>query len=690
MRTVQRVLAVCLLILVCMTLGGRWLAAPDPVIESFNYVEADLRDILRSLGLAGNFNVLLTKDVAGTYTLYIKQPMKVRDAIEMVARTYGYDVRWLNEEKTVVVIGSPDTLKENFDINLGLTKVFNLRYSSPAEIAEALKVVVDQAKQISMNPRTNQVVVTGSPLQLENAAEIVGQMDHPMPQVNIEARMEEIVESELQNLGLTWNASINLAVGTGFSLINTSQLAAALNMLHSANKAVTLAQPNASCLDSQQATIFMGDKYPVALPQITDTGTVYTVEYKDVGTKLVIKPRVNKDNVVTVYVSVEVSSILRYEELQMGDKVGKYPVIRTRTTESLTRLRDGQTFVLTGLIHRDDKTKDTGIPLLDKLPVLSILFKNKNIENTGTVICVFLTPHIQKVIEEEESDVGSTSTTVGGAKTGDVPKGKTGSESAAGSQPAGSGADTKPPADAGKQPPASGAAAGGATGGTTPATAAPEADNEVSAEEMAEKASDAAAAKPVTVEAGVTASSSGTGDAAKPADDAGAATPAGTGTGGAQGANPAGTGAPGAEAAGATAGTAAAATPAAGGVPSSGGAPSLPRPEEIKHAAYTVKKGDTLASIGKKFGVDWQAIASYNKLTKNSVLRVGQQLLIPIPDDHKYVVQPKETLWRIAKRYGVTVELLVEINNLNDPTKIEVGQVIILPCSVKDIVNREY
>ncbi len=86
----------------------------------------------------------------------------------------------------------------------------------------------------------------------------------------------------------------------------------------------------------------------------------------------------------------------------------------------------------------------------------------------------------------------------------------------------------------------------------------------------------------------------------------------------------------------------------------------------------------------------WTEIAAYNKLNAKATIRPGQQLLVPIPDSHKYVVQPKETLWRVAKRYGVSLDLLIEINGLKDPEAIEVGQVIILPCPVDRIVNKQY
>ncbi|NLG84142.1 MAG: LysM peptidoglycan-binding domain-containing protein [Firmicutes bacterium] len=674
-----RIVSVFLLLLLVLAFTGRHLAAEDGLIERFDFVEADLRDILRSIGMAGKITVLLTKDVTGTYSLYIREPMSVRDALERVARTYEYDLRWLNPEKTVVVIGKPETLKQNFDVNMLQTRVFTLRYSAVNEIAEALKIVVDPAK-MSLNPRTNQIAITASPLQIENAAEIIAQMDHPMPQVNIEARMEEIVESSMEELGLTWSSSFSFVLSPGFSILSAPELAVKLNVLHQQNKAVTLAQPNATCLDSQQATIFIGDKYPVARRQVSEGKEVWSVEYTDIGTKLVIKPRVNKDKVVTVYVTAEVSSILEYKDL---GEAGTYPVIRTRSTESLARLRDGQTFVLTGLVQRDDKTEQTGIPILDRLPILSALFKNKKTEYRSTVICLFLTPRIQPLTEEElDKKAGSSSSGLEGGQqkkdqataatkekttvqetgiTGEVVPSPEESSLIPGEETA---APEMIPEEIAPSPSPSPGSFGEIVPAVTPAPTpepTPSPGGEVSPEETATKV-EVAPEVPVSP-------SPAEGEMIFPL----VLLPLPT--------EPA----PPAEAA---------PTEPPRPSPSPAPSPSVPtvpmRPEELKEVLYTVKKGDTLYSIGKKFGVEVKKIAEYNNLKSSSVLHPDQVLRIPIPDDHKYVVKPRETLWRIAKRYGVSVELLAEINGISDPAKLEVGQVLVLPCPVSRTVNPEF
>lgn len=99
------------------------------------------------------------------------------------------------------------------------------------------------------------------------------------------------------------------------------------------------------------------------------------------------------------------------------------------------------------------------------------------------------------------------------------------------------------------------------------------------------------------------------------------------------------------------------------------------------YVIYTVKVGDTLYKIAKKYGVSVDTIINFNGLS-NDLLAIGQQLRIPImnnPDfDNQYdtyVVQSGDTLYKIANRYGMSVNQLMEINNL-ESTTLRIGQVL--------------
>lgn len=105
---------------------------------------------------------------------------------------------------------------------------------------------------------------------------------------------------------------------------------------------------------------------------------------------------------------------------------------------------------------------------------------------------------------------------------------------------------------------------------------------------------------------------------------------------------------------------------------------------------YTVKKGDTVFGIARKYGVVTATILERNQLTDSDVIKVDTVLVVPVPAERTYVVKTNETLWRIAKRYGVAMEVLMDLNGITDETKINQGQVLVLPKSNRDVVNPQF
>lgn len=102
---------------------------------------------------------------------------------------------------------------------------------------------------------------------------------------------------------------------------------------------------------------------------------------------------------------------------------------------------------------------------------------------------------------------------------------------------------------------------------------------------------------------------------------------------------------------------------------------------------YTVKAGDTLYSIAKKYNVTVAALAKANNITNYNLIRVGQVLVIPgtTPPPPppattvKYTVKAGDTLYSIAKKYNTTVSAIATANKITNVNSISVGQVLIIP-----------
>ncbi|PHY22224.1 LysM peptidoglycan-binding domain-containing protein [Caulobacter sp. BP25] len=103
-----------------------------------------------------------------------------------------------------------------------------------------------------------------------------------------------------------------------------------------------------------------------------------------------------------------------------------------------------------------------------------------------------------------------------------------------------------------------------------------------------------------------------------------------------------------------------------------------------KRQVHTVKSGDTLTSIAKKFDVNVNDLAEDNKIKKGQTLRLGQKIKGPASEQKAYVAQSGDTLAEIGKRFGVTARALAAENGLRAAATIKKGQKIRLPDGFRD------
>ncbi len=98
---------------------------------------------------------------------------------------------------------------------------------------------------------------------------------------------------------------------------------------------------------------------------------------------------------------------------------------------------------------------------------------------------------------------------------------------------------------------------------------------------------------------------------------------------------------------------------------------------------YTVRWGDTLYRIAVRFGTSVSALMRLNGFTDPNRITAGQTICVKpggsIPWGFLYTVRPGETLYSIARRYGWSVWYLASVNHISDPNRIYAGQVILIP-----------
>jgi len=129
---------------------------------------------------------------------------------------------------------------------------------------------------------------------------------------------------------------------------------------------------------------------------------------------------------------------------------------------------------------------------------------------------------------------------------------------------------------------------------------------------------------------------------------------------------------------------------------------NIKQPETVEPIVYTVKAGDNLWNISRKYGVSVAVITDINHLGDKDLLSLGQKLEIPgvgggIPDSNQkeeptiivYTVVKGDTLWGISQRYDVNMSTIISSNNLKEITRLSIGQKLELPITNMDIAKAE-
>jgi hypothetical protein len=144
----------------------------------------------------------------------------------------------------------------------------------------------------------------------------------------------------------------------------------------------------------------MGDKVPVFTSSNNTSGNVdasVSVDYKDVGVKLEVVPRINDyaKGVVTMDIKPSISTIAQWIKTDNN----RAPQISTREASTILRVKAGETIYLGGLLKDQEIKNIKAIPFLSKLPILGELFKSRTINKEKTEVIIAITPEIIKDVD---------------------------------------------------------------------------------------------------------------------------------------------------------------------------------------------------------------------------------------------------------------------------------------------------
>ena len=281
--------------------------------------------------------------------------------------------------------------------------------------------LVSPTTKIFADEILNSIIILSTPEDYELIGEAIEQLDIMPRQVIIEGLIAEVNLKDDLSLGISWALQLNpggmggalgaVAGTVGFNTPGATPGAdtgkgtftfagvvgqdfkTVINMLATQSKAKLLATPHILVSDNREARIQVGEQVPIVTSETFGSGTVApqrTIQYKDIGIILKVKPRINEGGLVALDLTQEVSS---YDTIKLfADETN----IILKKIEASTNLvvQDGETIVIGGLIREDKSDSMGGIPVLSKLPLLGYFFGSTDLTNRRSELIILLTPRV--------------------------------------------------------------------------------------------------------------------------------------------------------------------------------------------------------------------------------------------------------------------------------------------------------
>jgi general secretion pathway protein D len=322
--------------------------------------------------------------------------------------------------------------------------------TSVAAVAGAVGTVASSAPAgggvIQADAATNALIITAPDAVYNNLRSVVELLDVRRAQVFVEALIAEVTADKAAEFGIQWqalnginNTGVNVIGGTNFGTLGAGGAAGAgggniisaagnigtvgqglniglvkgtttipglgtvLNLgmlarvLENDANANILSTPNLLTLDNEEAKIIIGQNVPFITGSYAQTGTAataspfQTIERKDVGLTLRIKPQISQSGTVKLQVYQEVSSV---QSQTINNAAGV--ITNKRSLESTVLVDEGQIIVLGGLIQDSVSSGEDKVPVLGDLPLLGNLFRHETRQHTKTNLMVFIRPYVMR------------------------------------------------------------------------------------------------------------------------------------------------------------------------------------------------------------------------------------------------------------------------------------------------------
>lgn len=417
---------------------------------SLDFQNIETRTLLAVLADFAEMNVVISDSVRSSTTLRLKD-VPWDQALDITLKQSGLSMR---KSGNVIMIAPSEELatKEKLELEAKQqiseleqlrTETFQLKYTKAESfqkiLADDKQKILSKRGSAVWDPRTNMLFIQDTPAKLEEVRKLINQIDIPVRQVMIEARIVEATDTFSRALGA--RLGFHDMGGQGFPLTGDARAVIGGNLndtgAHTGQSATTPAWPNDSMnvslparssagtagvlsmilfksnatrflnlelsalqadgkgkiisnprvLTSDQAEAIIEDGTDIPYLQASSSGAT-SVSFKKAVLSLKVKPQITPDD--NIIMDLKVNKDSRGQDTIAG------PAINTKQITTQVLVENGGTVVIGGIFNQEESSTVTKVPLLGDIPVLGFMFRNTDKRDDKRELLVFVTPKILK------------------------------------------------------------------------------------------------------------------------------------------------------------------------------------------------------------------------------------------------------------------------------------------------------
>lgn len=403
---------------------------------SLNFQDIDVRSVLQLIADFTDLNLVASDTVNGNITLRL-QNVPWDQALDLVLKTKGLDKRQVGN---VLLVAPADEIaareRQELESQRQIAELAPLRrevvqvnYAKAADIARLFQSVTNSSASgqdrgsIAVDDRTNNIIAYQTQDRLDELRRIVAQLDIPVRQVMIEARIVEANVDYDKSLGVNWRGArvgdnnfvvggvggnrvgagnnpatalgtfvdlgatgATTGIGIGFITDNTI-LDLQLSAMEKTGNGEIVSQPKVVTSDKETAKILKGAEVPYQ--EASSSGATST-SFKEAALSLEVTPQITPDNRIIMEVKVTKDE----PDFSQAASTGGVPSIRKNEVNAKVLVADGETIVIGGVFSNTQSKSVDKVPFLGDLPFVGRVFRRDLVQDRKSELLVFITPRI--------------------------------------------------------------------------------------------------------------------------------------------------------------------------------------------------------------------------------------------------------------------------------------------------------